>query len=106
MVQPGVSTQVSMTSWNDGLGHMERSVAQLGYTPQVTLPSQRLICTSINEVKKSHGIPNPSKLKDGDIVNIDVTPPWDGFHGDTRSSCSHPPGTARRLVGGHSWSVC
>ncbi len=41
------------------------------------------ICTSINEVV-CHGIPNKKqKLKDGDIINIDVTPILNGFHGDT-----------------------
>ncbi len=39
-------------------------------------------CTSINHVI-CHGIPSDKKLKDGDIVNIDVTPIVDGWHGDT-----------------------
>ena len=43
----------------------------------------RSICTSINDVV-CHGIPSDSKkLKNGDIVNIDVTVIKDGFHGDT-----------------------
>jgi len=40
------------------------------------------ICTSINEVV-CHGIPGAKKLKDGDIVNIDVTVIKNGWHGDT-----------------------
>jgi methionyl aminopeptidase len=41
------------------------------------------VCTSVNEVV-CHGIPNAKqKLKDGDIINIDVTPIVDGFHGDS-----------------------
>lgn len=40
------------------------------------------ICTSINHVI-CHGIPGPKKLKNGDIVNIDVTVILDGWHGDT-----------------------
>ncbi|WP_310468095.1 type I methionyl aminopeptidase, partial [Sphingomonas sp.] len=39
-------------------------------------------CTSINHVV-CHGIPGDKALKDGDIVNIDVTPIVDGWHGDT-----------------------
>ncbi|HKR23838.1 MAG TPA: type I methionyl aminopeptidase, partial [Allosphingosinicella sp.] len=39
-------------------------------------------CTSINHVI-CHGIPGDKALKDGDIVNIDVTPIVDGWHGDT-----------------------
>ena len=41
------------------------------------------ICTSVNHVV-CHGIPSDDKvLKDGDIINIDVTPIKDGYHGDT-----------------------
>ena len=39
-------------------------------------------CTSINHVV-CHGIPGDKPLKDGDIVNIDVTPILDGWHGDS-----------------------
>ncbi|CUS49277.1 MAG: methionine aminopeptidase Map [Idiomarinaceae bacterium HL-53] len=40
------------------------------------------ICTSVNHCV-CHGIPNDKKLKDGDIINIDVTVRKDGYHGDT-----------------------
>ena len=40
------------------------------------------ICTSINHVV-CHGIPSDKKLKNGDIINIDVTVIVDGWHGDT-----------------------
>ena len=40
------------------------------------------ICTSINHVV-CHGIPSNIRLKDGDILNIDITVIKDGFHGDT-----------------------
>ncbi len=40
------------------------------------------ICTSINHVV-CHGIPGPKRLRDGDIVNIDVTVVLDGWYGDT-----------------------
>jgi methionyl aminopeptidase len=40
------------------------------------------ICTSVNH-QVCHGIPGPRALKDGDIINIDVTVIKDGFHGDT-----------------------
>lgn len=42
----------------------------------------RSICTSVNHVI-CHGIPNEKRLKDGDIVNIDITVIKDGYHGDT-----------------------
>lgn len=40
------------------------------------------ICTSVNHVI-CHGIPADKKLRDGDIINIDITVIKDGFHGDT-----------------------
>ncbi len=40
------------------------------------------VCTSVNNVV-CHGIPSDRALRDGDIVNIDVTTKKDGFHGDT-----------------------
>jgi methionyl aminopeptidase len=42
----------------------------------------RSICTSVNHVI-CHGIPGEKRLKDGDIVNIDITVIKDGWHGDT-----------------------
>ncbi|MDQ7057187.1 MAG: type I methionyl aminopeptidase [Ghiorsea sp.] len=40
------------------------------------------VCTSVNHVV-CHGIPDNKKLKDGDIINVDVTTIIDGWHGDT-----------------------
>ena len=56
-------------------------------------------CTSINHVI-CHGIPGPKPLKDGDIVNIDVTVIVDGWHGDTSRMylVGDVPIKARRLV--------
>ena len=56
-------------------------------------------CTSINHVV-CHGIPGDRVLKDGDIVNIDVTPILDGWHGDTSRMylVGDVPLKARRLV--------
>ncbi len=53
----------------------------------------RAICTSINQVV-CHGIPNAKPLKEGDIVNIDVTLIVDGWHGDT--SRMYPVGAVTR----------
>ena len=56
-------------------------------------------CTSINHVV-CHGIPGDRVLKDGDIVNIDVTPILDGWHGDTSRMflVGDVPLKARRLI--------
>ncbi|NIR40205.1 MAG: M24 family metallopeptidase, partial [Actinobacteria bacterium] len=40
------------------------------------------LCTSVNEVV-CHGIPDSTVLRDGDIVNVDITAYLDGVHGDT-----------------------
>lgn len=56
-------------------------------------------CTSINHVI-CHGIPSDKKLRDGDIINIDVTPIVDGWHGDTSRMylVGDVPTKAKRLV--------
>ena len=76
-VKPGVTT----AELND-LCHamiMQRGAvpAPLGYRG-----FPKSICTSVNHVV-CHGIPDEKALKDGDIVNIDVTVIVDGWHGDT-----------------------
>lgn len=48
-------------------------------------PFPKSVCTSINDVV-CHGIPSNTKLKEGDIVNVDVTSIYDGFHGDTSAT--------------------
>ena len=56
-------------------------------------------CTSINHVV-CHGIPGDKALRNGDVVNIDVTPILDGWHGDTSRMflVGEVPLKARRLV--------
>ncbi|MEK6733960.1 MAG: type I methionyl aminopeptidase [Pseudomonadota bacterium] len=57
------------------------------------------ICTSINHVV-CHGIPDEKKLKEGDIINIDITVILDGWHGDTSRMyfVGKPSIKAKRLV--------
>src|SRR6266516_7555798 len=43
------------------------------------------VCTSINDVV-CHGIPGPRRLREGDIINVDVTSIFGGFHGDTSAT--------------------
>ncbi|MBU6207063.1 MAG: type I methionyl aminopeptidase [Alphaproteobacteria bacterium] len=56
-------------------------------------------CTSINHVV-CHGIPGEKKLVEGDIVNVDVTPVLDGWHGDTNRTwgVGNVPIKARKLI--------
>ncbi len=57
------------------------------------------ICTSINHVV-CHGIPSDKKLKNGDIINVDITVIKDGFHGDTSRmfTIGKPSILAERIV--------
>lgn len=57
--------------------------APLNYHPKgFTYPFPKSVCTSVNEVI-CHGVPSDRKLKNGDIVNVDVTVIVDGWHGDS-----------------------
>lgn len=57
------------------------------------------ICTSVNH-QVCHGIPSNKKLKDGDIINIDITVLKDGYHGDTSKMfmIGKPSILAERLI--------
>ncbi len=57
------------------------------------------VCTSINDVV-CHGIPGAEVLRDGDIINIDVTTIYKGFHGDTSATfyVGAPSPVARRVT--------
>jgi methionyl aminopeptidase len=69
--------------------------APLGYGEP---PFPKTICTSLNEVI-CHGIPNDIPLKDGDIINIDVTCILDGYYGDcSRMVCIGKVSDDKKLV--------
>ena len=76
-VVPGISTgeiDAIVQRMTLEAGGVPATLGYRGYT--------KSCCTSINHVV-CHGIPSDKVLKDGDIVNIDVTPILDGWHGDT-----------------------
>jgi len=56
--------------------------APLNYAPPGYSPFPKSICTSVNHVV-CHGVPGDKTLKNGDIINIDVTVIKDGYHGDS-----------------------
>jgi methionyl aminopeptidase len=72
--------------------------ATVGYQPPGYPPFPAALCTSVNDVV-CHGIPDNRALKDGDIVNIDVTVIKDGWHGDNSRMflVGNPSIAARRL---------
>jgi methionyl aminopeptidase len=57
------------------------------------------VCTSVNDIV-CHGIPDGTVLKNGDIVNVDVTHVYEGFHGDTSATfyVGTPSAQARHVV--------
>ena len=76
-VQPGVTTAELDRLCSDFIAEHGGVSAPLNYRG-----FPRSICTSVNHVV-CHGIPGDKVLIDGDIVNIDVTPIVDGWHGDS-----------------------
>jgi len=82
MIGPYVTPGVTTDELNDICHNYIVNVQQAIPAPLNYHGFPKSICTSINHVV-CHGIPGPKKLKDGDIVNIDITVIKDGFHGDT-----------------------
>lgn len=90
IVRPGTTTQeIDDFVYQYGLDHdaLPATLNYRGYT--------KSCCTSINHVV-CHGIPNNKALREGDIVNIDVTFILDGWHGD--SSRMYPVGRISRAA--------
>ncbi|RMF26786.1 MAG: type I methionyl aminopeptidase [Cyanobacteria bacterium J083] len=95
MVKPGVTTleiNDEAERWTQAKGAKSAPLGYHGFP--------KSICTSVNEVI-CHGIPSKKQiLKEGDIINIDVTPIVDGYHGDTSKTffVGKPSEEARKLV--------
>jgi methionyl aminopeptidase len=90
IVKPGVTTDaIDRFVFDFGLenGAVPATLNYRGYTKST--------CTSINHVV-CHGIPDAKPLREGDIVNIDVTYVVDGWHGD--SSRMYTVGTVKRAA--------
>ncbi|MES2887099.1 MAG: type I methionyl aminopeptidase [Pseudomonadota bacterium] len=82
-VVAGVTTNQLDQLAHDHIVNVQQGIpAPLNYAPSGYKPYPKSICTSINH-QVCHGIPNDKPLKNGDIVNIDVTVIKDGWHGDT-----------------------
>ncbi|GAB0154133.1 MULTISPECIES: type I methionyl aminopeptidase [Marinobacterium] len=77
-VKPGVTTDELNQICHEHIVNKQQAIpAPLNYHG-----FPKSICTSVNQVV-CHGIPNDKKLKNGDIINIDITVIKDGYHGDT-----------------------
>ena len=93
-VRPGVTTeQLDKIAFEFAMDH-KAYPAPLGYRGY-----RKSICTSINHVV-CHGIPDNKPMRDGDIVNVDVTLIVDGWHGDSSRMylVGEVPRRAQRLV--------
>ena len=93
-VVPGVRTEELDGRILDFVESEGATSATIGYRGY-----QHASCISINHVV-CHGIPGPKKLKNGDILNIDVTVIVDGWHGDTSRMyvAGEAPRKALRLI--------
>ena len=95
-VKSGVTTAALDQICHDYIVNVQQAIpANVGYKG-----FPKSVCTSVNNVI-CHGIPSDAKvLKDGDIVNIDVTVIKDGWHGDTSRMyvIGTPSVMAQRLV--------
>lgn len=77
-VVPGITTEELDRICHDYIVNVQQAIpAPLNYRG-----FPKSICTSVNH-QVCHGIPSQKKLKDGDIVNIDITVIKHGYHGDT-----------------------
>jgi methionyl aminopeptidase len=94
-VRPGITTDELNQICHDYIVNIQQAIpAPLNYNG-----FPKSICTSVNH-QVCHGIPSPKKLKDGDIVNIDITVLKDGYHGDTSKMfvIGKPSILAERLI--------
>ncbi|MBA0901755.1 MAG: type I methionyl aminopeptidase [Candidatus Nitrotoga sp.] len=82
-VQTGINTGEIDRLCHDYMVNVQQCIpAPLNYAPHGHTPYPKSICTSINH-QVCHGVPGEKKLKNGDILNIDVTTIKNGYHGDT-----------------------
>lgn len=93
-IQVGITTNMLDKLCYDMIIERGAIPACLGYRGYT-----KTICTSLNHVV-CHGIPDETKLKDGDILNIDVTVIVDGWHGDTNRTywVGNPSIKAKKLT--------
>jgi len=98
-VRPGVTTNKLDRLCHDFMVNTQGTIpAPLFYAPPGYKPYPKSICTSVNH-QVCHGVPGERVLKDGDILNIDITVIKDGFHGDSSRMfyVGSPSIQARRL---------
>ena len=82
-VKPGITTEELDRLCHNYMVEVQGCIpAPLHYAPPGYSPYPKSICASINH-QVCHGIPNQRALKNGDIVNLDITTIKDGWHGDT-----------------------
>lgn len=82
-VEVGVTTEELDTLCHHYMVDVQNTIpAPLNYVPSGHSPYPKSICTSVNN-QICHGVPGQKKLKNGDIINIDITVIYQGYHGDT-----------------------
>jgi methionyl aminopeptidase len=82
-VKPGITTGELDKLCHDYMVNVQKTIpAPLNYAPPGHVPYPKSICSSVNH-QICHGVPGEKVLKNGDIVNLDITVIKDGYHGDT-----------------------
>ncbi len=95
-VQPGISTNALNDLCHQFILDHGATPSPLNYRPSPQNPQgfPKSICTSVNQ-QVCHGIPGPRVLREGDIINVDITVCRNGFHGDTSKTFFVGPPTSR-----------
>ena len=82
-IKPGITTGEVDKLCHDYMVDVQGCIpAPLNYAPSGYKPYPKATCTSVNH-QVCHGVPGDKQLKNGDIVNLDITTIKDGYHGDT-----------------------
>lgn len=82
-VKPGISTGELDRLCHEYMVNVQQTIpAPLNYAPPGHNPYPKSICTSVNH-QVCHGVPGDKVVKNGDIVNIDITVIKEKYHGDT-----------------------
>jgi methionyl aminopeptidase len=94
LIRPGITT-------DDINAFVHRDTLEKGAIPAPLnyMGFPKSVCTSVNEVV-CHGIPGGRTLREGDIINVDVTHIYNGYHGDTSATfyVGEPSSEARHVT--------
>jgi len=99
LIKPGITTAQINDLCHARMKEIGVTSATIGYAPPGYPPYPGAVCTSVNH-QVCHGMPSDKVLKNGDVINVDVTVIKDGWFGDTSRmfTAGEPSILARRLT--------